>query len=282
MKMMSFIQKSSHLTTFGISFKNFLTKVHSHPVLWQFFRLWFFGELPKCKSLRTINIEDTNLAHYKFIDAEFEFILKMPNLTEFKLSSVIIYAEQFDPLFQLITKSHLESFHLSLREGFLGDINLMIDAKFFSYFEQNKTLTKVDIPQLSDKNQAKLQKIIERNKNFKLQMVSLDDDYEEMSNPMPKRSSGAKKHSKHIYDMDYITKVSYYIDLLIYNDQFVRNNVQKQKLKKIYNLLLSELYTFTKSSKTSDDYDTFVDHTSYIINDQLNDYRNKYTLYHKQ
>lgn len=160
----------------------------------------------------------------------------------------------------------------------------MMDPHFHDNFilvvVNNKTLTNISVPQISEHHQKELHVIEERNKNLKLQNISLEDDIEEMSNPMPKRSSGAKKHDPS-YNMDYITKITYYIDLLIYNEQFVRNDIQRQKLKKIYNLLLSELYVFTKSSRTNDDYRIFHDHTSYIIDHHLANYRKKYTLFHK-
>lgn len=283
MRMMHFVHQSSHLTTFGISFKNFLSKVDENVAIRHHFRLWFFNQLSKCKTVKTVIFDDTFFGHYKFIEEEFKFILKMPNLTEFKLSKVVLYGNQFEPLIQLIASSRLESFHLSLRDFMSNDINLVAND-IVLLFKQNKTLVNIDIPQFTPHNQERLRKIVERNKALKLQTVSLDDDYNEMAGPMPKRSSGGKKH--HIStvcgnDEDYITKVTYYIDLLIYNEQFVRNDVQKQKLRKIYHLLLSELYVFSKSSRMKDDYNIFVEHTSYIIKHQFAKYRSKYTLFHK-
>lgn len=274
LEMMDLIKKSAHLTGFGISFKTLLNTDYE-------FANQFMVKLIQCQHIQNLTFESTNFQNLHHFDDTFKFIIQMPNLIGLDLLNIMIDPKQLKQIASFINKSNLRSFTISFAG--LDDEFTTPHAdfvKFVDVISKNRKLTSINIPQIVGKLKEKITATEERNKNLKLQNISLEDDIEEMTNPMPKRSSGAKKHNPS-YDMDYITKITYYIDLLIYNERFVRNDVQRQKLKKVYNLLLSELYTFTKSSRTNADYHIFHKHTSYIIDHHLANYRKKYTLFHK-
>lgn len=272
-EMIDIISSSDHLTSLSLSLKNRV--IHNDMI-----KEKLFQQISLIKLLGILEIEHTDLSSFDDISKSLEPLLNMKNLRELKMVEIHIYGKQIIPIMNVISKSKLTTFVFITEKIFL---NSHIDG-IINALSENKTLLHIDM-NLKSRNptilNTRLKELTERNKQLALHAVSLDDDYAEMSQPLPKKSSSGKKKSSPDH-MQYVEKITFYIDLLIYNDQFIKDDPQqKHELKMIYDSLLAELYTYTKSSRADGDYRIFVDHTVYIIQTKLQEYRNKYPLFYK-